>query len=157
MSGEGSWLSTERVPVNIDLADGERVRGDLHLQPRVAHRDGAETPLEMLNREEQFFPVSLGNGGGTVFVSKAQVLVVRVPSGPATEEPAGDRLAREVELEVVLAGGTVYQGRARIVLPPTRTRALDYVNLHGPFFALRSADGLLLIGRNHVRLVRPLD
>jgi hypothetical protein len=157
MTAEGSWLSTERVPADIDLADGEQVRGDLHLQPLVAHRDGAETPLEMLNREEQFFPVSLGNGGGIVFVSKAQVLVVRVPSGPATEEPPGDRLAREVGLEVVLAGGRTYQGRARVVLPPTRTRALDYVNLHGPFFALRSDDGLLLIGRNHVRLVRPLD
>ena len=43
MSGEGSWLSTERVPADIDLADGEQVRGDLHLQPLVAHRDGART------------------------------------------------------------------------------------------------------------------
>ena len=50
MSAEGSWLSTERVPADIDLADGEQVRGDLHLQPLVAHRDGAETlalPLEI--------------------------------------------------------------------------------------------------------------
>ena len=56
-----------------------------------------------------------------------------------------------------LHAGGERQGRARVVLPPTRTRALDYVNLHGPFFALRSDYGLLLIGRNHVRLVRPLD
>jgi hypothetical protein len=31
------------------------------------------------------------------------------------------------------------------------------VNSQDLFFALRSQEGLLLIGRTHVRLVRPLD
>ncbi len=153
---ESSWLSTERVTAEILLADGATLEGALHLQARVAHRDGGETPLEMLNRAEHFFPVSTP-GGGVVFVSKAQVALVRIaPDAVAAEAPEA-RLAPEVELEVTMHGGTVRLGRARLLLPPTRTRALDYVNSQDPFFALRGPEGLLLIGRTHVRLVRPLD
>lgn len=153
---DSSWLSTERVAAEVLLADGARLEGALHLQPRVAHRDGGETPIEMLNRVEDFFPVTTG-AGGVVFVSKAQVALVRIASGPATEEMPEEALGREVHLEVVMHGGGIRRGRARILLPPTRTRALDYVNSQHPFFALRAPEGLLLIGRSHVRLVRPLD
>lgn len=153
---EPNWLSTDRVPAEILLADGATLDGALHLQPRVAHRDGGETPLEMLNRPEHFFPVSTPEGG-VVFVSKAQVALVRIAPGPATAEMPEEQLGREVDLEVTMQGGTVRRGSARILLPPTRTRALDYVNSQDPFFALRGPEGLLLIGRTHVRLVRPLD
>jgi hypothetical protein len=152
---EPTWVSTERLTAEILFADGATLEGALHLQPRVAHRDGGETPLEMLNRLEHFFPVA--TDAGTVFASKAQVMLVRIPPGPASDEMPEEQLAREVELEVTLQGGGVRRGRARILLPPTRTRALDYVNSQDLFFALRGPEGLLLIGRTHVRLVRPLD
>src|SRR5690606_29939073 len=103
-----------------------------------------------------FFPVTTPDGG-VVFVSKAQVALVRIAPGAAAAEMAEDQLGREVDLEVTMQGGTVRRGIARILLPPTRTRALDYVNSQDPFFALRGPEGLLLIGRTHVRLVRPLD
>lgn len=153
---EATWLSTDRLPAEILLADGATLHGSLHLQARVAHRDGGETPLEMLNRPEHFFPVSTADGG-VRFVSKAQVALVLIAPGPATAEMPEDQLAREVDLEVTMAGGTVRRGRARILLPPTRTRALDYVNSQDTFFGLRGPEGLLLIGRTHVRFVRPLD
>jgi hypothetical protein len=153
---EPNWLTTDRMPAEILLADGATLDGSLHLQPRVAHRDGGETPLEMLNRPEHFFPVTTAEGG-VVFVSKAQVALVRIAPGPATAEMPEEQLGREVGLEVTMQGGTVRRGSARILLPPTRTRALDYVNSQDLFFALRSQEGLLLIGRTHVRLVRPLD
>jgi hypothetical protein len=66
------WAATTRLPARVTLAEGLVIQGDVHLQPRVAWRDGPETPLELLNRPETFFVMSLP-GGDVVFVSKDQV------------------------------------------------------------------------------------
>ena len=153
--GERSWVSTERVHAPL-LDDDTTLEGQLHLQPRVAHRDAPETVLEMLNRDEGYFPMTL-DAGGTVFVSKALVAVVEVPEGPATADTVGEQLGRSVELEVTLRGGERRRGVGRIALPPVRTRALDYVNSQDPFLSLHTPGGLVFVGRAHVRFVRPID
>jgi hypothetical protein len=53
------WASTHRVPAAITLSGGEVVIGDLHLQSRVPHRDGPESPIELLNRADPFFAVAV--------------------------------------------------------------------------------------------------
>ena len=156
MTGPASWVSTERVHARVRLEDDTVLEGALHLQPRVAHRDTPETVLEMLNRDEAFFPVTLADGD-TVFVSRAMVMLVEVSAGEAAAASTGEALGRAVELEVVLRRGERRRGVGRIVLPPVRTRALDYVNSQDPFLSLHTPDGLLLVGRAHVRYIRPID
>ena len=68
------WAATERLPAEIQLAEGVTLRGELHLQARVAYHDGAETPLEMLNRGDAFFALSVSDG--IAFISREQVAVV---------------------------------------------------------------------------------
>ena len=41
------------------MVEGMSIDGDLHLQPSTALHESRETPLELLNREENFFPLSL--------------------------------------------------------------------------------------------------
>ncbi|MGH7658475.1 MAG: hypothetical protein ACREL6_09585, partial [Gemmatimonadales bacterium] len=65
------WATTERVRAEIIIAEGLTVAGEVHLQARVAHREGPETPLEMLNRDDAWIPLTLDHGGIT-FVAKAQ-------------------------------------------------------------------------------------
>ena len=152
----GDWASTERITADITLADQTRLRGELHVQGRVAHHDGPETPLEMLNRPDAFFPVTL-DAGRIAFVAKAQVAVVACSRDVGHSDPERASAAKTIALEIVMAGGEEFQGWATLELPPTRARTLDYLNAPGQFFSLRGEDATRFINRAHVRVVRPMD
>ena len=109
------WAATERLPAEIQLAEGVTLRGELHLQARVAYHDGAETPLEMLNRGDAFFALSVSDG--IAFISREQVAVVTC-APPQPVAPDTERLAAATRfgLEVVLWGGATYRGWAIIEL-----------------------------------------
>jgi len=150
------WAATERLPAEILLAEGVTLRGELHLQARVAYHDGAETPLEMLNRAEPFFALSVSDG--IAFVSREQVAVVTC-APPQPVAPDAERLnaATRFQLEVVLWGGATYRGSALLELPPNRARLLDYLNTPGRFFAVTTDAETRYVNRSHVSLVRPFD
>ncbi|MBA3259887.1 MAG: hypothetical protein H0T68_10555 [Gemmatimonadales bacterium] len=151
------WGSTNRVPAQVSLVEGVAFEGELHLLTRPAYPPGPETPLEMLNRPDAFFALTL-QGGGVAFVPKSQV--VQVSCGeevPLFSDPDRLSAAKHVELEVVLPGGSEYRGTATLELPPNRSRALDFVNGPGTFFALWGQGATRYVNKAHVRLIRPLD
>ncbi len=150
------WGATQRVPAEVVLADGVVLEGDLHLASRSAVPLDTENPLDMLNRPEPFFALTLEQGG-VAFVSKAQVAVVSCRDQLPLSDPARASAARLVALEVALATGAEYRGRTTFELPPSRARALDYVNAPGPFFTVWSNDLTRYINKALVRLIRPLD
>jgi hypothetical protein len=152
----GDWASTERISADISLADQARLSGELHVQGRVAHHDGPETPLEMLNRSDPFFPVTLDQGN-VAFLAKSQVAVVSCAPHLGQSDPERASAAKTIALEIVMAGGQEFRGWATLELPPTRARTLDYLNAAGAFFSLQGEDAMRLINRAHVRVVRPLD
>lgn len=154
------WGTTTRVRAVVTLANGEVYPGEIHLVDWVHHRAGPETPLEMLNRGEGFFPLTQ-DGGTTVFVPKAQVALVTCewpPHGwpPEGMEPLPDP-ERRIGLLVRLSSGEEYRGNAAVALRAGRGRALDYLNESGAFFQLVTEDVPRLINRAHVSVVRPLD
>lgn len=151
-----NWASTERVPAEVALAEAVVLQGDIHLQPRVGHHDGPETPLEMLNRPEPFFPVTL-TGGQIAFAAKAQVAMVTCGPGVAMSDSERASAAKTIRLDVTMAGGSQFRGWAALELPPTRNRTLDYLNEPGPFFMLRTEDATCYINRAYVTVVRPAD
>lgn len=150
------WAATTRLTARVTLAEGMVIQGDLHLQPRVAWRDGPETPLEMLNREEIFFVMSLP-GGEVVFVSKDQVAALLYREAAPEAEPERETVARHIPLEVMMVGGGEHRGEAVSELPPTRARALDFLNARERFFSLHTGDGTCCLNRRFVRAVRPLS
>lgn len=150
------WASTVRITADFSLADQTRLRGELHVQGRVAHHDGPETPLEMLNRPDAFFPISVEQDR-IAFLAKAQVAVVACAPQVGHSDPERESAAKTIALEIVMAGGDEFRGWAALELPPTRARTLDYLNGHGQFFSLQGEDATRLINRAHVRVVRPLD
>ena len=154
--GSSEWGTTRRLPAQVVFADEVHLGGDLHLLARTTYPPGPETPLEMLNRPEVFFALTLADGGVS-FIAKAQVVVVSCHDPLAVPDPDRASVARDVELVVELHGGAEYRGHAIFELPPFRARALDYVNGPGDFFALWD-DGLTrYINKSFVRLIRPLD
>jgi hypothetical protein len=150
------WGSTNRVPALVALTEGTTLEGELHLLTRPAYPPGPESPLDMLNRPDPFFALTLA-GGSVTFVSKAQVSVIACREQPPLTDPDRINAAKLVSLEVVLHGGAEYRGRATVELPPGRARALDYVNAPGGFFTLFSDDTTHYLNKARVRLIRPLD
>jgi hypothetical protein len=148
--------STNRVPALVALSEGVTIEGELHLLTRPAYPPGPETPLDMLNRDDPFFALTLP-GGQVTFVAKAQVAVVDCREPPALADPDRLSAAKLVGLEVVLDGGAEYKGLATVELPPGRSRALDYVNAPGAFFTLFADDTTHYVNKARVRLIRPLD
>jgi hypothetical protein len=149
------WGATQRVPAEVVLAKGGVLVGDLHLLARTAYPLAPESPLEMLNRAEPFFALTLAEGGA-VFVSKTQVAILSC-WGQTPLDPDRASAAKLVALEVELADGTKYKGRSTFELPPSRARALDYVNGPGQFFILWTDDLTRYVNKSLVRLIRPLD
>ena len=151
-----NWASTERIPAQVILAEAVVIQGDIHLQPRVGHHDGPETPLEMLNRTDPFFPVTLTEGQ-IAFAAKAQVAMVTCDPDVALTDMERASAAKTIRLHVTMAGGNQVEGWASLELPPTRNRTLDYLNEPGPFFALRTEASTCYINRTYVRVVKPGD
>jgi hypothetical protein len=150
------WGPTQRVPAEVVLAKGGVLVGDLHLLARTAYPLDPESPLEMLNRTEPFFALTLAEGGA-VFVSKIQVSILSCWGQSPLRDPDRASAAKLVALEVELADGIKYQGRSTFELPPSRSRALDYVNGPGQFFVLWTDDLTRYVNKSLVRLIRPLD
>jgi hypothetical protein len=150
------WGATQRVAARVVLAEGVVLAGDLHLMRRATYPTDSESPLEMLNRDEPFFALTLSEGG-VVFVSKAQVAVVGCQDLMPVDDPERASAAKLVALSVELTDGVEYRGRVTFELPPNRARALDYVNGAGRFFTLWTDGMAQYINKSLVRKIRPLD
>lgn len=147
---------TERVAAEILLADETTVHGELHLQPNALSALGFETPLQLLNRRERFYAVSIPDGQVVLLPRRLTAMVTCAdPGAPSlTERRARERV---VSLDVELLGGRRVHGWARWELPIAAERTLDYLNGDGDFFAMANDQHTLLINRAHLRAVYPLD
>ncbi len=150
------WQATHRVSATVTFAHGDTLDGDLHLQPSTATHHRGETTLEMLNRSDPFFPMTLASGD-VALAAKAQVAVVTCLGQPLVEDPERVSVAKELQLEVVVVGGGRFDGVTRTELPPLHQRALDYLNDGLGFFDLTDGDTVHFINRSMVQHVHPVD
>ncbi len=151
-TGTRDWGDTVRIKAEVHATGGRTFSGFLHLLPFASIHLGPETPEDVLNRDEAFFALT-DQQEHTIFIAKAQVLVVAVDQ--ATRDPDRLHAARTIGLKVELSDGSEYTGTVSSELPPTRTRAIDFLNHGAGFFALHVADTARYINRVHVRAVSP--
>jgi len=149
------WGPTTRVRAVVTLAGGATYPGHLHLLDGKHAPGLPETPLEMLNRPEGFFALTLGDGAAFL-VAKSQVAMI-VCEWPPEDATELDLEGRRIRLQVQLAGGEEVVGETVAILPRRHARALDYLNSVAPFFQLNADGGVRLINQAHVQVVRPLD
>jgi hypothetical protein len=146
------------VPASLLLTEGNRRRGEIYVMERVPHHTGPETPLEMLNRAEGFFPFRAAGEGAVLLVAKARTITLSVPREATAEDPARLSAAKLVGIELTLAGESVLTGWATLELPEYHSRLLDYLNASpDPFFAVGTADEVHFVNRAHVLYARPED
>lgn len=151
-TGTRDWGDTVRIKAEVQATGGRTFSGFLHLLPFASIHLGPETPEDVLNRDDAFFALT-DQQEHTIFIAKAQVLAVVVEY--ETLDPDRVHAARTIELKVELSDGSEYTGTVSSELPPTRTRAIDFLNHGAGFFALHVADTARYINRVHVRAVSP--
>jgi hypothetical protein len=142
-----------RHRVELTLASGDRLEGDIFLQAFARFRAGPEEPLDVLNEHERFLPLVLASGE-LLLVQKSQIAVV------ATALPESDYAAETgiigMHVEITFFFGETKHGSVFPELRADRPRLVDFLNntpLHFlPFF---TADQLLLVSVAHIAYARP--
>lgn len=150
-------LPSTTLPARLTLTHGKPRAGTIYVGARVPHHDGAETPLEMLNRRDAFFPFRATDDQAVLLVAKRQTIALAVDRAPITDP---DRLsaAKELLLELVLDNGVTLAGWAVVELPEDQSRPLDYLNAAPePFFAITTDESTHYVNRAHVLFARPRD
>jgi len=150
------WRQTYRVPAKITLTTGVIFEGDLHLQTASAAHFGGERPVEMLNREERFFPVSL-ESGGIELVGKKQIAVVTCDSSLWEIDSQRRAISKRFLLDIHMAGGQHVSGSSWWELPPTHPRMQDFLNAAADFFEVYEGGLNHSVNRALVAHVNPFD
>jgi len=145
------------VPASLLLTDGERRPGEIYVMERVPQHSGPETPLEMLNRPEGFFPFRPEGNGKILLVTKAHTITLSVATDNAAQDPARLSAAKLVALELTFIDGSTLNGFATAELPEYHSRLLDYLNDSNPFFAVSAGEEFHFVNRAHVLYARPED
>ena len=156
--GGGFSIPRVAVPATLLLTAGARREGQIYVMERVPQHAGAETPLDMLNRTEAFFPFRASDDGAVLLVAKARTVMLSVPRDTSAEDPVRRSAAKQARIEVTLADGSTLSGWATLELPEHHSRVLDYLNASAdPFFAITTEDRHQFVNRAHVLYARPED
>ena len=159
MTANDYRIEKSRCQVAVTTLDGERLVGDIFLQPFAHRRNGPEAPADLFNDDDPFFPLALADGG-TVLLAKERVREVEVPDDrPQREDDlyceAGVRFA---DVELTLLGNVMRSGSIRVELPYERPRLLDFFNRFAErFLTVYADDGVRLVNRRCIERVRPLE
>jgi len=145
-------IPRREIPVQILLDDARTMDGTF-----FTHGNGVggrpQDVLERLNETDDDF-VPLECGRDSFLLNKAGIIWVQVRDGPAREIEGDADAARHVPVRLTLAGGLSLMGTLAIVMPPERSRVLDYLNAAGRFFPLFGAGTVTLVHRRFVVTVR---
>ena len=108
--GSNTWGSTLRVRAEVLVTGGRSLIGFLHLQPLALFHSGPESPEDVLNRDEAYFPLTSENQ--TIFLAKSQVIAVTVSTVLPVRDLDRVEAARTLGMQVELSDGSeVYSVR----------------------------------------------
>ncbi|MDB4915803.1 MAG: hypothetical protein JWM95_3447 [Gemmatimonadetes bacterium] len=142
-----------RHRVELTLASGTRLEGDIFLQAFARFRAGPEEPLDVLNDAAPFLPLVLASGE-LLLVQKSQIAIAATPL-PNSDDTA-DTGVVGMHVNITFVFGETRSGSIFPELRADRPRLVDFLNNNPekflPFFA---ADQLLLISTAHIEYARP--
>lgn len=140
------------VPVRILLDDGRSLDGRL-FAAETGPGGGPEDLLHHLNdTSEDFVPLLCGED--SFLLNKAGIIWVQVGGAHASEIAEESGSGRLVPVRISLAGGLSVVGTLSIIMPPERTRVVDYLNAASRFIPLFGEGAVTLVQRGFVVSVR---
>ena len=149
-------IEKHSVPVAVVTLSGERVEGEVFLQPYSQNRQGPEEVSDLLNASEPFFPVRCRDGAIRI-LAKARIVEAQLLE-PPSEDDARPLGAREAMVELVLANGQRYAACLFYQVPTARPRLLDFLNrLTQRFVLVHAEERWILVNWRLLDSIRPLD
>jgi hypothetical protein len=118
-----------------------RVVGSLFVSPSGAGRGDTGDPLEALNEQVPFVVLQRESPAELRFYNKNSIVSVEYQEETAHE--AND--VRPIDCTLFMMDGSRVDGTVRRVLPPTRSRLYDYLNLAERFAKLDLEAGRMLV------------
>src|SRR5262245_42350066 len=126
MNSNDYRIQKERLGVALITVSGDRLSGDVFVQPSARNRVGREDVPDVVNAPAPYFPVVTASGE-TYLVAKDRVREIHVEH---SEEPNEDewRIGEPVIVEVMLSGGSCHRGTLFVESLTGFARVLDYLN-----------------------------
>ena len=142
-----------RRRVDLTLASGDRLEGDIFLQAFARFRAGPEEPLDVLNDDDPFLPLLLATGE-LLLVQKSQIAFVRTAL-PVDDEPVESGVIG-MHVAITLTHGETLTGSVFPDVRADRPRLVDYLN-NTPmkFLPLFAAEHLQIFATRHVAYAKP--
>jgi hypothetical protein len=145
------------VRVDITRSDGSRFEAEVYLAEFAPGHVGGERLSEMLNAGP-FLPARDVAQNKMHFLNCRRVAVARVAREiEADDDAAAHTIPTEHEVRVTLSSGQTLQGLITYVLPPERSRLIDFLNAAPLFIPLVEADHLALVNRELVVEIESLS
>ncbi|HEX4823366.1 MAG TPA: hypothetical protein VFV19_03565 [Candidatus Polarisedimenticolaceae bacterium] len=148
-------IPTRETAVKLLLDDGRSLDGQLY----TADTGPAGRPEHLLHHlndpDTEFVP--LASGRENILINKAGIVWAQFV-GEAAEEIALDAEGgRRVPVRLSLTGGISLVGVLSIVMPPERSRVLDYLNAAGRFLPVFGEGAVTLVQRRFVVVARSAE
>jgi hypothetical protein len=146
-----------RVEVEVVLEGGPGRRVTLFLAEHSAEHAGGERLADLLERGGDFIPALDAERGAMTFLRRSAIVSATAPPESSTGDADELTLPTEHEVEVALDDGRVLRGLFSYVLPPERSRLVDYLNEERRFLPLHATGSLLLVNKRHVTRVAAVE
>jgi len=140
-----------RAQVEVLLPDGSAREVTVFLAEFAPRHSGPERLSDLLNAADDFVPALDVAADAMTFLNRHGIAAARVGREweLAEEAPSGEKH----EVEITLVGGTTLRGTVTVVLPPGRTRLLDFLNDAQPFLRLAESEKIALVNKRHIARV----
>lgn len=127
-------LETHIQPVQVQLATGELLDGEVFLQLADVYHTGPQRVGTLLNGDDYFLPVRCD--GHVTLINLRQVVSLSVAADYEADELM--TLGKEHQVAVRTTASDPFSAQIYVNLPDGRTRVKDYLNQHQrflPFFS----------------------
>ena len=143
-------IPKSRLEVELTLAGQGVRRVMLFLSDFAPGHEGGERLSDLLNEPPDFLPARELEKDGVLFVQREQIIVARVTGEPETEDAERYTLPTEHDVILYLADGKSVRGLVTYVLPPDRSRLVDFLNGAPLFIRVLESGRRAYVNRRYV-------
>ena len=141
-----------RAQVEVIIPGASPRKVTMFLAEFASGHAGHERLSDLLNAEEgEFVPAVDAESDTMIFLNRESIAAASISREWEVDEDLVS--AEEHEVEVWLIDGTSLRGTLHFVLPPDRSRLLDFLNGAQAFLRLWHGDQVTVVNKRHVARV----
>ena len=140
----------QRAEVEVILPGRGSHRVAVFLADFAPNHAGGERLSDLLNGAGGFFPAVDAETDQVVFLNRDTIAVARIAAAFERDPASELTLPTEHEVSIRLSDGQQIEGLISFVMPPERSRLMDFLNESPPFFRLLQKDCVSLVNKHHV-------